>query len=50
MKDMIFRSICGFCHCSCGLKIHVQDGKISSVEGDPDHPMNRGYVCLKREP
>ena len=43
----MFRSICGFCHCSCGLKVHVQNGRISSVEGDPDHPMNKGYLCLK---
>ena len=47
MTDKILRSICGFCHCSCGLKIHMQDGRISSVEGDPDHPMNKGYLCLK---
>jgi anaerobic selenocysteine-containing dehydrogenase len=47
MTNKIFRSICGFCHCSCGLKIHVQNGRISSVEGDPDHPMNKGYLCVK---
>jgi anaerobic selenocysteine-containing dehydrogenase len=47
MANKIFRSICGFCHCSCGLKIHMQNGKVSSVEGDPDHPMNKGYFCLK---
>ena len=45
--DKVFRSICGFCHCSCGLKIHVQNGRIARVEADPDHPMNKGYVCLK---
>jgi anaerobic selenocysteine-containing dehydrogenase len=47
MTNKIFRSICGFCHCSCGVKIHVQNGKIASVEGDPDHPMNKGYLCMK---
>jgi anaerobic selenocysteine-containing dehydrogenase len=25
----------------------MQKGRISSVEGDPDHPMNKGYLCPK---
>jgi anaerobic selenocysteine-containing dehydrogenase len=25
----------------------MQNGRISSVEGDPDHPMNKGYLCPK---
>ena len=47
MADTIFRSICGFCHSSCGLKIHVRNGKIYRIEGDPDHPANKGYLCSK---
>ncbi len=47
MGNKVFRSICGFCHSSCGLKIHVRNGKIDRVEGDPDHPVNRGYLCSK---
>lgn len=47
MKNTVFRSICGFCHTNCGLKIHVHKRKISSVEGDPDHPVSKGYLCPK---
>ena len=47
MTEKVVRSICGFCHCSCGLKVHVSNGRISGVEGDPDHPMNKGYLCVK---
>ncbi len=47
MKNRVFRSICGFCHTNCGLKVHVRNGKISSVEGDPDHPVNKGHLCIK---
>jgi anaerobic selenocysteine-containing dehydrogenase len=47
MKNRVFRSICGFCHSNCGLKVHVRNGKISSVEGDPDHPVNKGHLCIK---
>lgn len=49
MKDRIFRTICGFCHTNCGLMVTVRDGKINSVEGDPDHPVNRGYLCIKAQ-
>ncbi len=47
MTNKTFRSVCGFCHCSCGLKIYMENGRISRVEGDPEHPMNKGYLCLK---
>ena len=47
MMDKIVRSLCGFCHSNCGVKIHVRDGKILRVEGDPDHPFNRGHLCPK---
>jgi anaerobic selenocysteine-containing dehydrogenase len=47
MRNKTFRSICGFCHTNCGLKIHVREGSISHIEGDPDHPVNRGNLCSK---
>ena len=47
MENKVFRSICGFCHSSCGLRIHVRNGKIDRVEGDPDHPANKGHLCPK---
>jgi anaerobic selenocysteine-containing dehydrogenase len=47
VEKRVFKSICGFCHSNCGLKIHVQGGKISHIEGDPDHPVNKGYLCSK---
>ena len=29
----------------CGLIIHVKDGKMVKVEGDPDHPVTQGRLC-----
>jgi anaerobic selenocysteine-containing dehydrogenase len=49
MKDKVVRSLCGFCHANCGVKAHVQDGRVSRIEGDPDHPVNRGYLCPKAQ-
>jgi anaerobic selenocysteine-containing dehydrogenase len=47
MSDGVFRTICGFCHTNCGVKVEVRKGKISKIEGDPDHPVNRGHLCIK---
>jgi len=29
----------------CGMFIHVKDGKIVKVEGDPSHPITQGRLC-----
>jgi anaerobic selenocysteine-containing dehydrogenase len=49
MKERVFTSLCGFCHANCGIKVHVRGSRISRVEGDPDHPVNRGYLCPKAQ-
>ena len=41
------RTICGFCHTNCGLIASVQNGKITSIEADPKHPVNAGDICPK---
>ena len=45
--EKIVRSVCQACHCECGVMVHVEDGKVTKVEGDPEHPMNRGFTCVK---
>jgi len=27
--------------------VHVEDGRVTKVLGDPNHPMNRGFICVK---
>ena len=29
----------------CGMFIHVKDGRVVKVEGDPDHPITQGRLC-----
>ena len=41
------RSICQACHCNCGVIVHVRDGKVTRITGDPNHPMNHGFICIK---
>ena len=45
--EKVVRSVCQGCHCECGVLVHVSDGKITKIEGDPKHPMNRGFTCVK---
>jgi formate dehydrogenase major subunit len=40
-------TICPFCAVGCGLIVTSSGGKIVNVEGDPDHPINRGALCSK---
>ncbi len=43
----IFKSACRMCHGGCGLLVHVQNGKVIKLEGDPDSPVSRGKICPK---
>jgi len=45
---MIVKTFCArMDHGGCGLLIHVEDGKIVRVEGDPESPLNQGTMCAK---
>lgn len=35
------------CYDACGIEVIVSDGEISSVRGDPHHPVSRGKLCKK---
>jgi anaerobic selenocysteine-containing dehydrogenase len=42
------RSVCPHdCPDTCGLLVGVEDGRVVSVKGDPDHRFTRGAVCVK---
>lgn len=48
------RNTCPYCSVSCGLIMHSMGDKaknaessIFHIEGDPDHPVNRGTLCPK---
>ncbi|TAK47838.1 MAG: molybdopterin oxidoreductase [Xanthobacteraceae bacterium] len=41
----VLKSVCRSCHGGCGILLHVQDGKLVKVEGDPDSPLNHGRLC-----
>jgi len=38
---------CYMCACRCGIRVHLKDGAIRYIDGNPDHPLNRGVICAK---
>jgi anaerobic selenocysteine-containing dehydrogenase len=45
--DQEVTSYCRMCPAACGVRVAVEDGVVTKVAGDPDHPVSRGYVCPK---
>ena len=45
---MIVRTYCArMDHGGCGILAHVENGRITKIEGNPDSPLNRGTICAK---
>jgi formate dehydrogenase major subunit len=43
----VARSICPYCGVGCGQLIYHKDGKLVSIEGDPESPISQGNLCPK---
>ena len=38
---------CYMCACRCGIRVHLRDGELRYIDGNPDHPLNKGVICAK---
>lgn len=38
---------CYMCACRCGIRVHLRDGEVRYIDGNPDHPLNEGKICAK---
>jgi sulfite dehydrogenase (quinone) subunit SoeA len=45
--DSVKTTTCYMCACRCGINVHLKDGRIRYIEGNPDHPVNHGVLCGK---
>jgi formate dehydrogenase major subunit len=43
----VARSICPYCGVGCGQLVYHHNGKLISIEGDPQSPISRGHLCPK---
>jgi anaerobic selenocysteine-containing dehydrogenase len=47
VTDETAYTTCYMCACRCGIKVHLQDGKVRYIEGNKSHPVNKGVLCAK---
>src|ERR1700742_1021086 len=45
--DTVKTTTCYMCACRCGIKVHMKDGRVRYIEGNRDHPVNKGVLCAK---
>src|SRR5687767_8274246 len=38
---------CYMCACRCGIRVHLRDGELRYIDGNPNHPLNKGVICAK---
>ncbi|HJU23996.1 MAG TPA: molybdopterin oxidoreductase family protein [Casimicrobiaceae bacterium] len=38
---------CYMCACRCGIRVHLRDGDVRYIDGNPNHPLNKGVICAK---
>ena len=47
MKQVVHAACPHDCPDACGVLITVQDGRATRIQGDPEHPVTRGFLCAK---
>jgi sulfite dehydrogenase (quinone) subunit SoeA len=47
LADEVRKTTCYMCACRCGIDVHVKDGRVTYIEGNRDHPVNKGVLCAK---
>lgn len=47
MTTTVLKSVCRMCHGGCGVLVHVRDGEVVKLQGDPDSPLSQGRMCPK---
>ena len=47
VADEVKFTTCYMCACRCGIKVHLKDGKVRYIQGNRNHPTNKGVLCGK---
>jgi anaerobic selenocysteine-containing dehydrogenase len=46
-KNEVRNTTCYMCACRCGIRVHLRDGEVRYIDGNPNHPLNNGVICAK---
>src|SRR5713101_3570912 len=47
MKRVVHAACPHDCPDACGVLITIEDGRATKIQGDPEHPVTRGFLCAK---
>ncbi len=47
MKQIVHAACSHDCPDACGVLITVENGRATKIQGDPAHPVTRGFLCAK---
>lgn len=47
VAEQMRQTTCYMCACRCGINVHLADGRVTYIEGNRDHPINKGVLCAK---
>jgi molybdopterin guanine dinucleotide-containing S/N-oxide reductase-like protein len=47
MKRVVHAACPHDCPDACGVLIAIEDGRATKIQGDPEHPVTRGFLCAK---
>ena len=46
-KTEVRNTTCYMCACRCGIRVHLRNGEVRYIDGNPNHPLNNGVICAK---
>ena len=47
ISDEVKQTTCYMCACRCGIDVHLLEDEIRYIEGNKNHPTNKGVLCAK---
>ncbi len=47
VADEVKYTTCYMCACRCGIKVYLSNGRLRFIEGNRNHPVNKGVLCGK---
>ena len=47
VSDEVRKTTCYMCACRCGINVHLTSGRVTYIEGNRAHPINKGVLCAK---
>ena len=47
LAEEVKQTTCYMCACRCGIDVHINNNRVSYIQGNRNHPVNRGVLCAK---